>query len=619
MYANGNAARIRVNRYVVAGIFVGLIVASSFAFLTVHPDRFTFVSLTPNTLGGNNPAASGRDPLVWPFSRDSIWNLPIGSNARYVWGGIRHATSMAYFTDADILVLEPSAPATTVYANSDDWGAGTRCSAQGGALFTAPIPADFVVPGSHQGSPDGDTPNAAAAILAADGHTIIQTQPFARCAGQSPTSHYMFRSEDLYGTGETGSHGGSGLSALGGTVRLGELVPGGTIRHSLKLNIDSANFYPGFGGYRWPAWKSDAGGAGYGGSIPEVRMGSLLAPKADFPTNTLETEPGKILAAAFRDYGGYIVDTSGWSIYNFVTERSPAGSVQDEFNKVWGYPLNAGVGANGWARDLDKIFTNLYVVDSWDKATWLTVSASNGTVGVGLGIPRVPWAPEFGQVPPPPPPPPRPPPPPGLAGTTVMLTTSKSPSEINETVTVSGRLTDASGSPVAGRVVSLEWSADQTTWSSETQIGQFPAADASGTFTGRMAFRGSGDHSEFIRARFVGDATFATSLSLVVTQAVVSSAIATPLAPTTPPSPIAEPPATPARSEPVPMTPKDLSPTMMLLALLSGLLTAMAAFLCRRVRMDRSSGPRSRAGRRTNASRRPLPFDDSDDDLEYPL
>src|SRR5947199_161693 len=178
---------------------------------------------------------------------------------------------------------------------------------------------------------------------------------------------------DLYGPGETGSHGGSGLSALGGTVRLGELVPGGTIRHSLKLNIDSANFYPGLGGYRWPAWKSDAGGAGYGGSIPEVRMGSLLAPKPDFPIDTLETEPGKIVAAAFRDYGGYIVDTSGGSSCNFVTERSPAGSVQDEFNKAWGYSFNAGVGANGWARDLDKIFTNLYVVDNWDKATWQTV------------------------------------------------------------------------------------------------------------------------------------------------------------------------------------------------------------------------------------------------------
>ncbi|TMA07802.1 MAG: hypothetical protein E6J94_03835, partial [Methanobacteriota archaeon] len=535
-----------------AGIFVGLIIAASFAFLTAHQDRLTFSSLTPNTLGGNNPAASGRDPLLWPFSRDSIWNLPIGSNARYVWAGIHHATSMAYFTDADILVLQPSAPATTVYANYDDWGAGTRCSAQGGALFTAPIPADFVVPGSHQGSPDGDTPNAAAAILAADGHTIIQTQPFARCAGQSPTSHYMFGSEDLYGTGETGSHGGSGLSALGGTVRLGELVPGGTIRHSLKLNIDSANFYPGLGGYRWPAWKSDAGGAGYGGSIPEVRMGSLLAPKPDFPIDTLETEPGKIVAAAFRDYGGYIVDTSGWSIYNFVTERSPAGSVQDEFNKAWGYSLNAGVGANGWARDLDKIFTNLYVVDNWDKATWQTVSVSNGNVGVGLGTPRVGWAPEFGQVPPPPPPPPPPSPPPALTGTTITLTTSKSPSEINETVAVSGRLTDASGSPVAGRVVSLEWSADQITWYPEGQIGQFSAADTNGAFSDHMAFRGSGDHSEYIRARFVGDATFATSLSSVVTQAVVKLAVSAPPSPPTSPPPAAEPPATPDRSEPAP-------------------------------------------------------------------
>src|SRR5437773_11817595 len=114
----------------------------------------------------------------------------------------------------------------------------------------------------------------------------------------------MFWPEDLYGTGETGSHGGSRLSALGGTVRLGELVPGGTIRHSLKLNLDSANYYSGYGGYRWPAVKSDAGGAGYGGSIPEDRMGSPLAVKPDFAIGSLESEPGKIVAQAFMDYGG---------------------------------------------------------------------------------------------------------------------------------------------------------------------------------------------------------------------------------------------------------------------------------------------------------------------------
>src|ERR687887_546147 len=363
------------------------------------------------------------------------------------------------------------------------------------AFFTAPIPSDFVIPGSHQGSEDGDTPNAATAILAADGHTIIQTQPFARCAGYAPTAHYMFGSEDLYGTGETGSHGGSGLSALGGTVRLGELVPGGTIRHSLKLNLDSVNYYGGTpngagpkgAGWRWPAWKQD--GYGYPGSNPAVGMGTLLAVKPDFPMSSLETEPGRILAQAFQNYGGYIVDTSGWSIYNFVTEHSPRGSVRQEFTQAWGYDLNAGVGANGWARDLDKIFTSLNAVDNWDQSTWQTVSASGGSAGIGLGAPRVPWAPDFGQTPPPPPPPPPPsppplppppppsPPPPGVLATTLTLTTSKDPSAINETVTVSGRLVDASGSPVVGHNVFLDWSADQVTWYAESQIGQFPATD----------------------------------------------------------------------------------------------------------------------------------------------
>src|SRR5467141_2740339 len=384
-----------VNRRLLAGFFIGLLLAASLAYVVANHDRFASTSES-SSISVGTLTVSARDALTWPFSRDSIWNLPIGANANYVWAGIRPATSMSYFTDADILVLKPTAPATTVYTNTDDWGSGTRCAASGPALFTAPIPADFVIPGNHQGSPDGDTPNAATIILAADGHTLIQTQPFARCVGQSPTSHYMFGVEDLYGTGETGSHGGSGLSALGGTVRLGELVPGGAIRHSLKLNIDSANFFPGFSGFRWPAWKSDAGGAGYWGSIPQVRMGTLLAVKPDFSIATLESELGRIVAKAFQDYGAYIVDTSGWSINNFVTERSPDGNVQDEFQRAWGYSLNTGVGANGWARDLDKIFTSLWAVDNWDYPTWQTVSLSNGALGVGLGAPRVPWAPNFG-------------------------------------------------------------------------------------------------------------------------------------------------------------------------------------------------------------------------------
>jgi hypothetical protein len=610
MYANKTATRSGVDRRLIAGLFVGIIVATSLAFLMDHDDRFGFASPPGD---GNSPTASGRDPLLWPFSRDSVWNLPIGADAQYVHAGIRSATQMAYFTDADVLILEPNAPATTVYTNYDDWGSGTRCDAQGPALFTAPIPSDFIVPGSHQGSEDGDTPNAATAILAADGHTLIQTQPFAKCAGYAPTSHYMFGSEDLYGTGETGSHGGSGLSALGGTVRLGELVPGGIIPHALKMNIDNVNFYsgtphgsPAGNGYRWPAWKSD--GYGYTGSNPAVAPGSLLAVKGDFDIAGLETEPGRIVAQAFLNYGGYIVDSSGWSIYNFVTEHSPKGSVRQEFQRVWGYDMSAGVGANGWARDLMKIFTNLHAVDNWDHATWQTVSASGGSLGVGLGAPRAAWAPGFGEAPPPPPPPP-----PGLVATTLTLTTSENPSEINETVTVSGRLVDASGVPVAGRNVVLEWSADQTTWYPESQIGQFPITGANGDFTGSMAFRGIGAHQEYLRARFAGDATYASSLSPVLTQGVGAAPVPSPTDPGAPTEP-------PAQPGPAPISPFSNPETVMILGLVGLILAAGAGLQYRRVRMNRPAAKKGRSTARSNP-KQPLrvSFADPSDELDLPL
>src|SRR5439155_681640 len=34
----------------------------------------------------------------------------------------------------------------------------------------------------------------------------------------------------------------------------------------------------------------------------------------------------------------------------------------------------------------------------WNYATWQVTSASNGALGAGLGVPRVPWAPDFGGI-----------------------------------------------------------------------------------------------------------------------------------------------------------------------------------------------------------------------------
>jgi len=359
------------------------------------------VTVTSNPPPGGGPPG-GRDPVLWPFSRDSIWNLPIGASAVYVPANIQQATQRGMTTDPDVIILTPNATMTAVYYNSDGWSGGSRCTPQGNVLFNAPIPGNFVVQGAGPNNPDGTTPNYATAILMPDGHTLIQGQPFARCTADGPATMWWSVSNDLYGTGVEGGHGGSKLSSIGGTIRLGELVPGGVIRHVMKVNLYGLNNYYYDGtthGYRWPASQADSCASScYGGTTPALRMGSLLAIPASVNIDSLglETEPAKILARAFQDYGAYAVDDTAWSVYALETEFGPQGRVEDQFNTAWGFPINAASKTVPWARDMDRLFGALNVIDNWDETQWLSVSASNGTQGVGGGAPRVGWAPEFG-------------------------------------------------------------------------------------------------------------------------------------------------------------------------------------------------------------------------------
>src|SRR6058998_1220809 len=358
------------------------------------------VTSNPPPPGGAPPG--GRDPLLWPFSRDSIWNLPIGASAVYVPASIQQPTQRGMTTDPDVIILNPNDTMTAVYYNSDGWSGGSRCSPQGNVLFNAPIPDSFVVPGAGSTNPDGTTPNYATAILMPDGHTLTQGQPFARCTAGGPATMWWSLSNDLYGTGVDGGHGGSRLSSLGGTIRLGELVPGGVIRHVMKVNLFGLNNYyydTTSHGYRWPASQADScASTCYGGATSALRMGSLLAIPASVNLDSLglETEPAKILARAFQDYGAYAVDDTAWSVDAIETEFSPQGRVEDEFSAAWGFQINAATKGVPWARDMDRLFGALNVVDNWDESQWMSVSASNGAQGVGGGTPRVGWAPEFG-------------------------------------------------------------------------------------------------------------------------------------------------------------------------------------------------------------------------------
>lgn len=107
------------------------------------------------------------------------------------------------------------------------------------------------------------------------------------------------------------------LSSIGGTLRLGELVHGGVIRHALKVNLYSKDDY----------WYD---------SVPKGFWW-----------------PAKILAKAFQDYGAYTADDTAWSVYGIATEFSLQGRGEDEFLQVWGFVIDPSArtshGRGTWA------------------------------------------------------------------------------------------------------------------------------------------------------------------------------------------------------------------------------------------------------------------------------
>ncbi len=323
--------------------------------------------------------------MLWPFASTSIWNVPIGDGAQLVPAHIAASEQIGNFAEEEVIVLEPGAPMVDLLESHADWDPGRdRCVPEPGGVVVdrVPIPAGFMT------EPElGATDDNAAAILRPDGRTLHQSQPVVRCASGTATTHYRFDDVDLYGDGIVGAHGGSALSALGGTIRLGELVPHGVIRHALKIVIqpryyhyDSADESPGF---RWPASTADGHASlTYTGPEPALEMGSLLALPPDFDVDTLRTEPARIVARAARDYGIYVVDSAGFDSYSLAVEWSPDGRVIDEFQREWNMPFVQEDLAHPWSTDLAAIITHLHVV------------ANNRPESPGGGgIPRVPLAP----------------------------------------------------------------------------------------------------------------------------------------------------------------------------------------------------------------------------------
>ena len=351
-------------------------------------------SATPVPTPTPVPVPAGtRDPMKWPFAATSIWNMPIGSGAVYAPANLSASFGSGGGLpqiDDEQIILKPTSPLTAINYSSAGWTGANRCAATGGLLVSVPMPASYVVPNGSS--------NSSGTFLAADARTLIQTQPLARCSAGGPaTSLVTFAAVDIYGDGIKGSHGGSGMSAIGGSIRIGELRPGSQgPKHALKVNVyakqalyqckTSADCF------RWPAVTADSYAVGFygtngGNANTAMKMGALLAIPAskDLSTLGLETAPGKQLAWTLQNYGAYIVDDTWGPNFAINAESGPDGSMRSQFQADWGYSIEMwGSATTPWARDIQRLILAVSVVNN----------NSPSTIGGG-GTPRQPIAPAF--------------------------------------------------------------------------------------------------------------------------------------------------------------------------------------------------------------------------------
>jgi hypothetical protein len=346
-----------------------------------------------------------RDKYKQPFSSDSIWNMPIGSGAKYAYANFWLSTSYSIIDEDTWVTTTAADPVREIIDDRNFWD-GPRCSSTDPSGVMTAFPDSLLVPDATPNY----RPNRAAAILQPDGRTIVQVNALARCDVGGPVFGIYHYTVDIYGQGIKGGAGGSGLSSIGGTIRKGELLPGGAIKHVMKVNVTCAVYCspavgPGGGpGWRWPAITSDAHcgsyACGYGGAIPTIQMGSLVAlpplltetsitaPGMTWPAG-METDVGKKLFHAFQDYGAYIVDDAVWggTAYAIHVERG----VEDEVSQQYGISMDGALQSYGGAtgaywRDYHRIWLNLRVINN-----------NSATTTGGGGTPRVPLAPAIGN------------------------------------------------------------------------------------------------------------------------------------------------------------------------------------------------------------------------------
>lgn len=364
------------------------------------------------------PPPATRDPMKWPYPSNSIWNMPIGEDAVLVPLGFNYlgdnasAASRVTIAEENILFLDPDAPQAYIKETTAGWDATlTRCGTRSGSNLTGNgtvAPRPVPIPTGFSTQPYiGTTPNMSGAVVYRSGTDIrlYETQPLHLCSDGVAVSQFINSSwvgDSIYTGGDGvkgGSHGGSYMTAFGGTIRMGEMLSGGAIKHAMKITLDTAYYCSASGGgFVWPALRADKGSLNYGSANPSVpstaKMGMLLTVPNGFDPETMTTTPAKIIARAFKKYGAYLVDGDMNGpvshLCQWQVERSNRGVFTTQFKNTWGYEFfhkpslhgTPSAGQMAWRADIGNLMEAACIV------------TDNGPSNIGgAGIRRAPMAP----------------------------------------------------------------------------------------------------------------------------------------------------------------------------------------------------------------------------------
>lgn len=325
--------------------------------------KFTLVIL-PGFASGQDTLSGSRDPWLWPFSQNSIWNTPIGENAEYEPAGLEPAANVGVDIQ-HFLELDKNDPLRPVLG-STVWGPG-RCEGTQSIGISFNVKDDWIVPDAGN-SPYGLTPNSNFAFRLPESDMVFEGSMVSRCIEGGPV--YMpdwmkypdnRKYQDIMGDGLSGGgQGASGMSALGGTIRLGELVNDEPVRHALKINpwAEKYCYYSqSIPGYKWPAKSADNyASEGYKGTDPLIVMGTLFAIPPDVTEESLEltTIPGRKLFFTMQNYGVYFTEDAAWDTWDIILERD----AEIEFKEKYGFSMSSST----WRIELNKLMKALQIV-----------------------------------------------------------------------------------------------------------------------------------------------------------------------------------------------------------------------------------------------------------------